>query len=121
MTLINGSTGKGKAAEARLASGHIDALRAAVQGYMMEHGAYPDFILMTSDVAQAVFQEVENNRQKYGGLIRDQLGTTGSVTPIHLNFGPPGGIEIGQIVGINRVEMVGDPSVYKAKRSMGVT
>lgn len=107
--LINGSN-------ARLTQGHVETLRAAVQGFLMEHGVYPDFILMSDDVARAVFREVEQNRAKYGSLVK----INGALQPMMLNFGPDGGIEIGQIIGVNRVELAVDANVFKAKRSMGV-
>ena len=92
----------------------VEALRSAVHGYMMEHGFYPDFVLMSQDVAHSLFAEVDANRAKYGGLVK----INGDAQPMTLAIGA--GIEIGQRVGSNRVELVSDAAIIKAKRSMGM-
>ena len=93
---------------------NIETLRAAVAGYQMQHGEYPHFILMTADIARSIFHEVEQNRAKYGDLVK----VGGDLQPMKFNFGPDGGIEIGQIVGMMRVELVADPTTSKAMRSI---
>jgi len=97
-----------------LTQGNVELLRSAVQGFLMEHGQYPGYILMSADVARMVFREVDQNRAKYGSLIK--IG--GDLQPMKINFGPPGGIEIAQIVGTNRVELVVDPMVFKVRGSV---
>lgn len=91
---------------------NVTALRAACEGYMMEHGMYPDFVLMSADIARSIFAEVKAN-SKYSDLIK--IG--GDLQPMKLNIGV-GGIEIGQVVGSGRVELVADPAVMKARRSI---
>lgn len=85
-----------------------EALRAAIQGYTMEHGASPDFILMSSDVAQAIFREVEGNPNKWKGFVKSVPGQHMSIMDI----------EIAQLQGVNRMELVADLLVYKVKRSL---
>lgn len=88
---------------------NADTLQAAVHGYRMEHGVWPDFILLTSDVASAIFDEVDKNRAKYASFV--QIG--GDMKPMKMMD-----IEIGQIQGRGRVELVADPTVFKALRSL---
>lgn len=90
---------------------NIETLRQAVHGHIMEHGIEPTFILMTADVAQAIFHEVSTDT-KYRGLI--QHGSSPSA-PMFFNLGAAGKIEIGQIVGRGRVELVIDAMIKKVR------
>jgi len=92
---------------------NVTLLRAAIMGHVMEHGIAPSFVLLTVDVAQAVFREVETNNA-YKGFIN--VGATPS-SPMYVNLGQ-GPIEIGQIVGNGRVELVTDLSVAKARKAL---
>ena len=92
--------------------GNIELLRSSIQGFLMEHGVYPYYELMSSDVARAVFREVDANRMKYGSLIK--IG--GDLQPMKIMFGPAEGIEMAQVVGSNRVELVVDPIRFNVQR-----
>ena len=76
----------------------------------MEHGVEPDFLLLSADVARAVFEEVKVNN-KFGGFVK----INGENQPMTMM-----GIEIGQITGVRRVELACDLSTAKAKKSLGV-
>lgn len=82
---------------------NIDQMKAALGGFAMEHGRKPDFILTTSDVFQAISIEVAQQPMKYGGVVK----VVGENIRID-------GIEVGQITGTNRVELVVDPLQSKA-------
>lgn len=91
---------------------NVSTLLAAIDGHTLEHGVAPDFVLMSADVARAIFAEVKAN-SRYHDLIK--IG--GDLQPMKINHA--GGIEIGQIVGSNRVELVSDLMVAKAKGAYG--
>ncbi len=92
---------------------NIETLRAAVYGHVMEHGIEPTFVLMSSDVAVAIFRELEANPTKYGGLINKGGGP---FVPMTINLGT-GPIEIAQCTGQGRVELVVDATIYKVRRT----
>ena len=88
---------------------NIEALRAAVQGHMMEHGVYPHFIALSSDVARSIFEEVRKEPNKYGGVVK--IG--GDNQPMKIMD-----IELAQVQGHARVELVCDLAITKAMRSL---
>lgn len=88
---------------------NVEALRAAIQGHAMEHGAYPHFVALSSDVARAIFEEVRKEPNKYGGLVK--IG--GDNQPMKIMD-----IEMAQVQGAGRVELVSDLAIVKAMRSI---
>lgn len=83
----------------------IQAILAAIQGFELAHGARPNFILMTADIAKKVLLEAQANSRTYNGLIHPG----GPNAPMKM-----ANIEIGQIQGVNRVELGIDAVAFKA-------
>ncbi len=91
---------------------NVETLRAAIYGHLMEHGVEPKFVLLSSDVAQAIFKEVSND-SRYKSFITVGAGPQ---APMYVDIGS-GFMEIGQIVGVGRVELVVDALEFKVRRS----
>lgn len=83
---------------------NIETLKAAVYGFKMEHGVVPSFILLSSDVFRSISREVDQNPMRYGKLVK--------VFGERLLFD---NIEIAQVTGSLRVELVVDPDIFKSK------
>lgn len=81
---------------------NTDTLGAAINGFMMEHGVRPSFILMSHDVFRSISAEVAANPHKYGKHVK--------VFGDRISFD---NIEIAQVTGSSRVELVVDPLILK--------
>lgn len=89
-----------------LPNGNAKMLRAAISGFEMEHGFKPDFILMTSDVAKAIFIEVDGSPAEWKGFVKNVPGQHMAIMDI----------EVAQLQGVNRLELVSDPTHFKFKK-----
>lgn len=76
-----------------------DTLRTMIQAFKEINRRPPDFILISSDIFKTVSDEVGKNPVKYRGAVR--VGGTGITIQE---------IEVAQLPGTARVELVLDPS-----------
>jgi hypothetical protein len=83
---------------------NIETLRAAFSGFNMEHGVKPSFILMSSDIFRSISMEVAQQPNKYASAVK----VFGDRITID-------GIEVAQITGTTRVELVIDPTDLKVR------
>lgn len=87
---------------------NVSTLRAAIDGFRMEHGFAPDLIAMSADVAKAVINECMTQK-RYASVIR----TGGAMQPMTLFD-----IEVAQLQGTNTVKLMSDLTTAKALRSL---
>jgi hypothetical protein len=92
---------------------YTEMIISAIKGYEAEHGVYPDYILMTADVARSTFNEV-NRESKYKDLVK----INGALQVMKIMVGPDG-VEVAQIAGINRIELASDLTVAGARKALG--
>ena len=88
---------------------NVTALRAAVQGYVMEHGVSPDFVIMSHDVASAVFNEIMANP-----AYKDFINTHPNGPMMMMDT-----IEMAQAQGTNRVELASNLGTVKVRKALG--
>lgn len=81
----------------------LDMLRAAIHGFEMAHRRTPDFVLLSSDLGMML--RAAYNQQRGGDeimIVHDKDGSTIKYR----------GIEVGQVTGEARIELVNFPTAF---------
>jgi len=81
------------------------ALLSALDGFRMAHGVDPDYLLMTADIAKQVLMEIASNF-----ALKDLVKVNGVTAPMTFR-----GVEVGQLQGVNRVELSIDAQSFRAR------